>query len=376
MSLTATDRPLWARALIDPAAFDREQAQLGHYWTLLGLTTDLANDGDWFRATLGGRSVFVQRFADTLRGFENRCAHRFYPLRTSDKGNGVIRCGFHHWQYDKEGRALGIPKCQEMFGKTPRELDARLNRVEVATCGILVFGRFPSANASETLEQYLGDGFAILRAMCAPNPSPLYLNRPVAANWRLCFHITLDDYHIVAVHPHTVGRSGYMQADRVRYFRFGRHSAFFETDTLATMAAQCREGSYRPTEYRILQFFPNLVAVHFCAARNWYVALQQYLPLACDRSLLRAWAFPAPFPAQDRDWRDRLLRKFTTPLVSLGLRYQWPKVLGEDHAVCEQLQTIARQVEGWPILGKQEQRIAWFEEVYAEAMAAPVEKSP
>jgi len=139
---SSADRTDWARALTDPAEFAHEQEQLGRQWTLLGLTTDVANDGDWFRATLGGRSVFVQRFGDTLRGFENKCAHRFFPLRTSDKGNGVIRCGFHHWQYDKEGRAVGIPKCVEMFGVTPRELDKRLRPVDIATCGIMVFGRF------------------------------------------------------------------------------------------------------------------------------------------------------------------------------------------------------------------------------------------
>jgi phenylpropionate dioxygenase-like ring-hydroxylating dioxygenase large terminal subunit len=122
-------RPAWARALVDPAAFEYEQAQLAQVWTLLGSTTDVPNDGDWFRTTLGGRSVFVQRFGDTLRGFENLCAHRFYPLRTADTGNGVIRCGFHHWQYNEEGRAIGIPICKEMFGRTPRELFARLNPV-------------------------------------------------------------------------------------------------------------------------------------------------------------------------------------------------------------------------------------------------------
>ena len=134
--------PCWARTLTDPEAFAREQAQLSQVWTLLGLTTDVPNDGDSIRGTLGGRSVFVQRFGDTLRGFENRCAHRFYPLRIKDKGSGPIRCGFHHWQYDKEGRAVGIPKCQEMYGVTPRELDARLAPVEVASCGTLIFGRF------------------------------------------------------------------------------------------------------------------------------------------------------------------------------------------------------------------------------------------
>ena len=50
----------WASALTDEQAFRREQEQLGRYWTLLGVTHDVAKDGDWMRARLGGRSVFVE----------------------------------------------------------------------------------------------------------------------------------------------------------------------------------------------------------------------------------------------------------------------------------------------------------------------------
>lgn len=101
--------PRWAASAANEQAFQQEQARLGRIWTLLGLTLDVAKDGDWFTAELGGRSVFVQRFGDTLKGFENRCAHRFYPLRTKEKGNGPIKCGFHEWAYNQEGRAVSIP---------------------------------------------------------------------------------------------------------------------------------------------------------------------------------------------------------------------------------------------------------------------------
>ena len=132
--------PKWAAALTDQDAFQQEQARLGRIWTLLGLTVDVAEDGDWFTAELGGRSVFVQRFGDKLKGFENRCAHRFYPLRTKAKGNGPIKCGFHHWRYDEEGRAVDVPRCRDLFGVTPKELNARIAPIEIATCGSLIFG--------------------------------------------------------------------------------------------------------------------------------------------------------------------------------------------------------------------------------------------
>ena len=80
----------WARAVVDPATFAADQARLAHVWTFLGFTHDLARDGDWITATIATRSVFVQRFGDELRGFENVCAHRFYPLRTAIRGNGPV----------------------------------------------------------------------------------------------------------------------------------------------------------------------------------------------------------------------------------------------------------------------------------------------
>jgi hypothetical protein len=73
----------WARTLIGPREFCREQSRLAHTWTFLGLTKDVAGDGDWFRASLATRSVFVQRFGPELKGFENRWAHRSYPLRNA-----------------------------------------------------------------------------------------------------------------------------------------------------------------------------------------------------------------------------------------------------------------------------------------------------
>ena len=370
--MNINDFPGWARSFTDQASFEQEQAQIGQIWTLLCLTTDIPNDGDWICATLGGRSVFVQRFGDSLRGFENICAHRFYPLRTNKKGNGPIRCGFHHWQYNKDGFAVGIPKCEEMFGVTPRELGARLRPVEVATCGILIFGRFSNTHHSETLEQSFGEAFPILQAMWSLKRAPHYIETDIAANWKLLYHITLDDYHIVAVHPGTFGKNGYLPTNAVRYYRLGQHSAYFyggDDDELKRMADECRRGDYRPANYRIIQFFPNLLALHVEAAMNWYVLIQQYVPVAPGRTLSRSWFFRAPFPPPKRNWLHGLLRRLVAPFVPFVLSFYIRKIFSEDNSACERIQTVAHQIKGFPILGRHEERIAWFEEAYANIMA-------
>jgi hypothetical protein len=155
---------------------------------------------------------------------------------------------------------------------------------------------------------------------------------------------------------------------RIRYFRFGAHSTFLEGGTVEQMAAQCAKGNYKPRNYCIMQYFPNLILVQSPVVYNWYIILEQYVPQAHDRTLLRAWYFPAPNSPPVVKWWRRLKQKLAAPFIPLGMRLFWPKILKEDHDVCELQQTIAGQIDGSPILGLQEERIAWFERAYQAAM--------
>ncbi|HWB50573.1 MAG TPA: Rieske 2Fe-2S domain-containing protein [Stellaceae bacterium] len=373
----------WPDTLVDEAAFRREQARLARVWTFLGHAQDVAKDGDWFRADLATRSVFVQRFGDELRGFENRCAHRSFPLRNADKGNGPILCGFHHWRYDKEGRAVGIPQCQPLFGRPPRELGAALTPVQVAACGPLIFGRFPAPGDNETLEAFLGDGFPIIAGLWREPAYTHTITREVKANWRLCVHITVEEYHVPSVHLPYWGKAGYLKRENIGYFRFGRHSAYIthpDADGFARMAAECRAGTWRSANYRVLHVFPGFAVAHGRADReHWYVSAMKFVPLAPDRTLVRYWARPSPFrSAVEPPWYDRLLDRFSVNrrLRDRVVRYYTGKINAQDTGVCEKLQTIAPQLTAAPILGRLEERISWFEEAYEQAMNAPPSRPP
>jgi phenylpropionate dioxygenase-like ring-hydroxylating dioxygenase large terminal subunit len=365
----------WARPLVSPEAFAHEQALLAHVWTFLGLAGDLARDGDWIRASIGTRSVFVQRFGGDLRGFANVCAHRFYPLRTADRGNGPIVCGFHHWRYDKDGQALGIPVCEQVFGVVSRALDARLNPIEVATCGALVFGRFPAAHATQSLEDFLGDAFPILAALARWPSTPRLWSLSINANWRLSLHISLDDYHIAAIHPRTLGRridNAYLERAKLTYARVGLHNAYL-TDgadgAFAKYVAGCRDGSLQASHYTILHVVPNLIMAHADTDGAFYsCVLHQFVPLAHDRTLLRAWIYPAPFDAC-HGWLARRTRWLTDPFRRPAVARMVKRILREDAAACERLQQAAHQIDRAPLLGALEERVGWFEESYRRLLA-------
>ncbi|MEP9352882.1 SRPBCC family protein [Xanthobacter sp. KR7-65] len=363
----------WAKAACDPDAFAREQAAHGQLWTFLGLASEVAEDGAWFRTELGGRSVFVQRFGDVLRGFENICAHRFHPLRQQARGKGPIVCAFHHWRYNKDGLALGVPVCDEAYGCSPKALDARLRPVEVDTCGGLVFGRLPGRAAGESLAEFLGDAGPILAALCPPGVTGRRIGGEIAANWKFLTHVSLDDYHLVAVHPSSFGRFGYLKKADVTYARMGRHSLYTTEkgdDPAARILAACRAGTYTAGDYLIVNLFPSLGVSQFYAVRLFgrtYFGIQifRYVPLAHDRARLDAWLAPAPMaPRRTGFWG--VVDRVAEAVVYRVVPYYARQVAAEDQAVCAAQQTVAKQIDGQQRISPAfEGRIGWFEEVYA-----------
>jgi phenylpropionate dioxygenase-like ring-hydroxylating dioxygenase large terminal subunit len=96
------------------------------------------------------------------------------------------------------------------------------------------------------------------------------------------------------------------------------------------------------------------------------------MPVATDRTLMRLWVCPSPFPsAVAPPWYDRLLDRFTNRVRDRVIRHYARKINAQDTAVCEKMQTIARQSDPGSILSPLEERIGWFEDAYAQAMKAP-----
>jgi phenylpropionate dioxygenase-like ring-hydroxylating dioxygenase large terminal subunit len=370
---------LHLRALYDADAFAEEQARLGQVWTLVGYASDIPRENDWFRTVLGGRSIFIQRFAEGLRGFENRCAHRSYPLRTKERGNGPVICGFHNWRYNAEGNAVGIPNCPDAFGTTPAGLNMRLATLDVECCGDLIFARFPGD--TESLAEFLGPFFAVLELICAAMDQGVRVTLPGRMNWRLSQWISMDDYHLAAVHPTSIPTGPrYLRGEELGYTRHGRHSAFIHgrnAGSIEDWVTQARLRQRPLPGYRIIHLFPHagIAFIPFQPIlRGWasplsHLVLQRHLAVSVDRTDLEVTIVPIPHPHLGRAALSRLLMRLRWFYLGV-LRRGVVRVLQEDQEVCENLQSNARQIAPDQLYGASEIRVAWFNEAYAEAMRA------
>ncbi len=184
-------------------------------WVAAGCTEAVREPGDVLVADVAGRSVVVVRGRDgELRAFYNVCRHRGTRLleRGERRVQRYIRCPYHHWAYDLDGRCVGTP----MFTDSGIPEDQRaifeiddvgfdrgdygLLPVAVATFGPVVLLNLESE--PESLDDHLGD----LRVRLAGYRLDEWrLARTaeyrVAANYKLVAENFMEYYHLPWVHP-------------------------------------------------------------------------------------------------------------------------------------------------------------------------------
>jgi choline monooxygenase len=218
-----TRRPVSLAATLLPEAYTSEdffalerERVFGSSWVAVGCCAQLREPGDVLVAEVAGRSIFVVRKQDgTLRGFYNVCRHRGTQLLTSDQGRvkRFIRCPYHSWAYDHDGRCVGTP----MFtgSDIPPDQQAAFDMHDVAEFDRADYGLLPIA---------VDAWGPLVFVNLEPNPAPLSdhlgdlpartagyrldewdiartAEYEIAANYKLVAENFMEYYHLPWVHP-------------------------------------------------------------------------------------------------------------------------------------------------------------------------------
>ena len=333
---------------------EEQRALAAQCWQLVGITDDFTDDDAWLRRTLFGIDVFVQRFGEDLRGFRNVCAHRGFPLRVAERGTGPVKCGFHAWGYNKDGVPTSIPRNAELFGLSREQREAlALPGVRVETVGRFVFASLsPTAPA---VADYLGPYADVYRATSANLGEPLaYGSEEMDADWKRHAEITLDDYHLGNVHASTFGATGELAPHQVVYRRDGLHSCYLKRrDPDWSFDGFWRDvpnGVMDRTGYKIFNAYPGLV---LATTRDVCIASATYA-LSVSRARVDTYLI---------GWREA---PPASPQAAREIVDYFETIAREDREACERWQL------GQPsraVLGKLEERVAWFREAHAQIMA-------
>ena len=181
-------------------------------WTVIGVGGSLPNTGDAKPYNLLGIPLIILRDKEKkIRVFHNVCSHRGFKLLSEPcELKNVLRCPYHHWAYNFDGKLVATPHIgglnihnTDKFDKTKSDLKEIRSKVWMDMI-------FVNINNNEIeFDQYikpLEDRWS--KFISKDNQNLLvhsndygYFNLEVKSNWKFAIENYCESYHFPTIHP-------------------------------------------------------------------------------------------------------------------------------------------------------------------------------
>lgn len=168
-------------------------------WQYIGSASQLNHAGDYIVDKIADNPIIIVKGDDrVIRGFYNVCIHRAGPIAYENGNSNVLKCKYHGWTYNHQGKLIGLPEFEGVqdFDKN----NCSLNKINVEIWEGLIF-----ANLSENPKP-LNDFFSGIKERI----SPIQLSTKkfhtriiydIKCNWKVYVDNYLEGYHLYHVHP-------------------------------------------------------------------------------------------------------------------------------------------------------------------------------
>ncbi len=188
---------------ICPEIYERERNRIFKpAWWLLGPARGLSSSGDYICDRISGWPVFaIRSSAGTIRAYLNVCRHRGASLLPEGLGTvSAVRCPYHGWLYDHQGRLLSAPKFGGNLNDSGQEI--RLREIQAEVWNDLVFVRI-SEDKGGSLLDWLGDIANAVDQFACPSELEYRGEFTVTGelNWKTYCDNTVEGYHLNLIHP-------------------------------------------------------------------------------------------------------------------------------------------------------------------------------
>lgn len=187
-----------------------QQAIWRKSWLYACREEDLPNIGDRTPYQVGKDSYFIVRTGeDEFKAFFNSCLHRGTMLCAKQEAGDTIRCPYHGWEWNIDGRLKRIPSHWD-FADLNRN-NASLPEVKLDRWGGFIFINAdpdcaPLDEALSVLKSHF-EKFEFKRRYTAGR-----FRKQVKANWKVTQEAFQEAYHLYATHPEAVPFTGDAQA--------------------------------------------------------------------------------------------------------------------------------------------------------------------
>lgn len=209
---------------ISQSFHDREVEGLwDHVWQMACREEQIPEAGDISVYEIAGRSYLVIRGDDMkIRAFRNTCTHRGMKLCTHDTSLTKLRCPFHGFSWNLEGKIIDIPMRWDFPGV--KDEDVGLREARVGLWGGFVFiNPDPDAPSLESFLEVLPEhmsGYADHEQKYIA----AHFRKVLPCNWKLGIEAFVESYHTITTHPQF---TGFLSDENGQYDILGRHVSRF-----------------------------------------------------------------------------------------------------------------------------------------------------
>jgi choline monooxygenase len=261
---------------VDPRIDELERtAVFARNWHFAGRTAQVQTPGQFLTTRIAGESIVVIRGQDgVLRAFFNICRHHAAEIAVEPQGAcSVLRCPYHGWTYDLDGRLKGAPEFEGVCDFDKKATG--LMPIQVDTWENFVFVKI-DGGAAPSLREYLGDAVERIATL---NIGNLHFfarqTYTINCNWKVYADNYLDGgYHIPHLHKSlntVIEYKDYMIENGKRYCL--QWSPMRSGKDATTAAVRRGDAAY------YYWFYPNFML-------NWYEGVMDtnlVVPLGVDK---------------------------------------------------------------------------------------------
>jgi phenylpropionate dioxygenase-like ring-hydroxylating dioxygenase large terminal subunit len=276
-------------------------------WIGLGRAGRWPHPGDYSALEIGGVPLIVVRNkAGELKAFANSCRHRGSQILAGDGNCKKIKCPFHWWTYDLDGRLKVYPRMENALDFDPAEYG--LVEFPLQTRFGFAFVCFEDQPAS--IDDWLAEFEAWHSDWGLDNwVTTRVREMEVNCNWKTFIEVFNEYYHLPMVHPDSINWL-YPEPDAVDEVSGQYTTQFGATEGAAALMAHTQQYALpvapgltgrAAAGTRYTWIYPNLT---FALSQDsmW---IYQAFPLAADRSrVIQTICFPAESVALD-DFEER-----------------------------------------------------------------------
>jgi len=181
-------------------------------WTVIGVASSTPNPGDARPHNLLGVPLIVVRDKNKkIRVFHNVCSHRgFKLLDKSCTLKNVIRCPYHSWSYDFNGKLVATPHIGGLNNHQSEKFDKIKSSLKEVKTKVWMDIIFVNINSNEIeFDEYIKplenrwSKFINLKDQksLVHSKDYGYFNLEVNCNWKFAIENYCESYHLPTIHP-------------------------------------------------------------------------------------------------------------------------------------------------------------------------------